>query len=235
MWTRKRQDQGQIWNVLLKKDMSGGCQSFPHSLRSVPTNFDVNSEPEIIEGNILRAKPFPSGSNRNISVPIQKLVQRSKGRGGVIIPKPLAGGHKLLFTHNELSGSGEDHRALSRVEPTVFQRQGQKDKELVEEPKSFIHRLKEGTENDSRIGERRPSGIYQLQTSSKSVQKQAQRTSKDAERSQEPSRKGKRQRKLAQDPPIGAFSSGQCLQYDQDSYGIHSQGQERMKRNLPCK
>ncbi|MBW0503674.1 hypothetical protein O181_043389 [Austropuccinia psidii MF-1] len=111
--------------------MSGGCQSFPHSPRSVPTNVDVNSEPELIEGNILRDEQFPSGSNRNISVPIQKLVQRSKRRGVGNMSKPLAGCHELLLIHQELAGSGEDHGALRRVEPTVLQRQGQRDKELV--------------------------------------------------------------------------------------------------------
>ncbi|MBW0513126.1 hypothetical protein O181_052841 [Austropuccinia psidii MF-1] len=76
----------------------------PHSPRSVPTKFDVNSEPELIEGNILRAEPLPSGSHRNISVPIQKLVQRSKRRGVGNMPKPLEGGHELLLTHQELFG-----------------------------------------------------------------------------------------------------------------------------------
>ncbi|MBW0504330.1 hypothetical protein O181_044045 [Austropuccinia psidii MF-1] len=105
--------------------------------------------PPIPQVNILRAEPFPSGSNRNISVPIQKLFQSSKRRGVGNIPKPLAEGHELLLTHQELSGSGEDHRTLRRVDPTVLQRQGQKDKELVKESKSFIHRPEEGTGNDS--------------------------------------------------------------------------------------
>ncbi|MBW0503638.1 hypothetical protein O181_043353 [Austropuccinia psidii MF-1] len=67
-------------------------------------------------------------------------------------------------------------------------------------------------------------------TSSRNIQREAQRTSKEEERSQEPSGKGKRQRQLAQilptrvqDPLIGAFSHGQCLQYGHDSYGSHSQ------------
>ncbi|MBW0560466.1 hypothetical protein O181_100181 [Austropuccinia psidii MF-1] len=47
------------------------------------------------------------------------------------MPKPLGGCHELLLTHQELSGSGEDHRTLRRVEPTVLQRQCQKDKELL--------------------------------------------------------------------------------------------------------
>ncbi|MBW0531281.1 hypothetical protein O181_070996 [Austropuccinia psidii MF-1] len=140
--------------------------------------------------------------------------------------KPLAGGHDLLLTHQELSGSGEDHRALRRVEPILLPRKGKKDKELVEVPKSFICRPEEGIGNDPSFG-RRPSGIYQLQTSSRSIQRQAQR-------SQEPSGKGKGQSKLSQtlptrvqDPQIGAFSRGQCLQYVQDSYGIHSQRAEK--------
>ncbi|MBW0525627.1 hypothetical protein O181_065342 [Austropuccinia psidii MF-1] len=142
---------------------------------------------------------------------------------------PLAGGHELLLTHQEISGSGEDHRTLRRVEPIVLQRQGQKDKELVEEPKSCICRPKEGIGNDTSFG-RKPSGVYQLQTSSRSIQREAQRTSEEEERSQEPSGQGQRQSKLAQtlptrvqDPQIEAFSHGQCLQYGQDSHGIHSQ------------
>ncbi|MBW0535382.1 hypothetical protein O181_075097 [Austropuccinia psidii MF-1] len=77
--------------------------------------------------------------------------------------KPLAGGHELLLTYQELSGSGEDHRTVRRMEPIVFQIQGQKYKELVEKSHSFIRRPEEGTGNDSSFGERRPSGIYQLQ------------------------------------------------------------------------
>ncbi|MBW0566995.1 hypothetical protein O181_106710 [Austropuccinia psidii MF-1] len=67
-------------------------------------------------------------------------------------------------------------------------------------------------------------------TSSRGVQRQAQRTSEEAERSQEPSRQRQRQSQLAQtlpirvqDSQIGAFSRGQYLQYDQDSYVIHTQ------------
>ncbi|MBW0591549.1 hypothetical protein O181_131264 [Austropuccinia psidii MF-1] len=76
-------------------------------------------------------------------------------------------------------------------------------------------------------------------TSSRSVQRQAQRTSEEEERSQEPSRQGQRQSQLAQnlpttiqDPQIGAFSCGHCLQYGQESYGIHSQGAGKDEKNV---
>ncbi|MBW0467569.1 hypothetical protein O181_007284 [Austropuccinia psidii MF-1] len=96
-------------------------------------------------------------------MPIQELVQKSQR--GVVgnMSKHFAGGHELLLTHQELSGSGEDHRTLRRMEPIFFQRQDKKDIELVAEPKSFIHRP--GVGNDPIFGERRPTGIYQLQNS----------------------------------------------------------------------
>ncbi|MBW0498441.1 hypothetical protein O181_038156 [Austropuccinia psidii MF-1] len=165
--------------------MSGGCQSCPHPPRPVPTNLDVNSESELIKGNISRSETFPSGSHRNISVPVENLVQSSQGRGVRNMPKPLAGGYELLLTHEELFGSGEYHRTLRRMEPIVLQIQGQKYKELVEEPNSFICIPEEGVLNDPSFGERRPSGVNKLQTISISVQGQAQRTSEETERSQE--------------------------------------------------
>ncbi|MBW0487799.1 hypothetical protein O181_027514 [Austropuccinia psidii MF-1] len=122
MWRGNRKDQVQIWQVFPKKDISGGCQSFPHCPRSVPTNFDFKSEPELIQGNVSRAEPLPSGSYRNISVPVQKLVQRRQGRGVRSTTKPLAGGYELLLTHQEHSGSGEDHKALGRMDSIVWKR-----------------------------------------------------------------------------------------------------------------
>ncbi|MBW0586877.1 hypothetical protein O181_126592 [Austropuccinia psidii MF-1] len=147
----------------------------PHSPRSVPTNFDVNSESELIHDNILRSEWLSSGRNRNLSMPIEKLVQISQRRGVQNMPKPLAGAHELLLTHQELSGSGEDHRALRRLEHIFLKRQGQKDKELVEEPKSFIHIPEEGTGNDSSFRDRRPSGVYQLQKCPKTSPKDVRR------------------------------------------------------------
>ncbi|MBW0521400.1 hypothetical protein O181_061115 [Austropuccinia psidii MF-1] len=92
----------------------------PHPPRSVPTNFGIKSEPELIQVNVLRAELFPSGSHRNISVSVQKLVWISQRRGVGNIPKPFKGAYELLLTHQELSGSGEDHRALRRMDLTPF-------------------------------------------------------------------------------------------------------------------
>ncbi|MBW0533708.1 hypothetical protein O181_073423 [Austropuccinia psidii MF-1] len=108
-------------------------------------------------------------------MPIQKLVQSSQRRGVGNMPKPLAGGHELLLTYQKLSASGEDNRTLRRLKPIVLQRQGQKDKEFVEEPNYFIHRPEEGTVNDSRFGDRRPSGVYKLQKCPKTSPKDLRR------------------------------------------------------------
>ncbi|MBW0586851.1 hypothetical protein O181_126566 [Austropuccinia psidii MF-1] len=76
-------------------------------------------------------------------------------------------------------------------------------------------------------------------TSSRRVQGQAQRTSEEAERSEEPSNQGQRQSQLAQtlprrvqDPQIGAFSRGQCIQHEQDFDGIHSQRAGKDEQNF---
>ncbi|MBW0572490.1 hypothetical protein O181_112205 [Austropuccinia psidii MF-1] len=111
-------------------------------------------------------------------MPIEKLVQSSQRRVVGNILMPLVGGHELLLTHQELSGSGEDQRALRRLEPIVLQRQGQKDKEVAEVPKCFIHRPEEGVGNDSSFGDRRPSGVYQLQKFPKTSQKDPRRSGK---------------------------------------------------------
>ncbi|MBW0548427.1 hypothetical protein O181_088142 [Austropuccinia psidii MF-1] len=50
-----------------------------------------------------------------------------------------------------------------------------KEKELAEEPKSFIHRPDEGTGNDSSFGDRSPSDIYQLQKYPKTSPKDLRR------------------------------------------------------------
>ncbi|MBW0512444.1 hypothetical protein O181_052159 [Austropuccinia psidii MF-1] len=132
------------------------------------------------------------------------------------MPKPLAGGHELLLTHQEIFGSGEDHRALRRVQPIVVQRQGQKDKEFGEEPKSFTHKPEERVENDKSFGVRRTSGIHQLPKCPKTNTRDLIRSRKVPRTT----RKGKIQIQLAQtltsrvqDPQYVAFSSEQCFQY----------------------
>ncbi|MBW0524951.1 hypothetical protein O181_064666 [Austropuccinia psidii MF-1] len=121
---------------------------------------DVNKE---------EARPNPEVSNLPQERHIWRIPelppipqQKPKKRSGKYT-QAFGRGHELLITHQELSGSGEYHRTLRRLEPTVLQIQRKKDKEFVEEPKSFIHRPEERVGNDSSFGERTPSGICQLQ------------------------------------------------------------------------
>ncbi|MBW0548352.1 hypothetical protein O181_088067 [Austropuccinia psidii MF-1] len=172
-------------NSFSRKTYLEDARVVPHSPRSVATTLEIEPEPELLQGNFLRSEPFTSFSHRDISVPVKKLVQRSQGRGVGNISKPLSGGYELLVSHQKLSGSGEDHRTLRRMVSIVLQRQGQKDKELVER-KSFTHRPEKRVGNDLSFGEVIPSGINKQQASSRSVQRQAQITSEEEERSQEP-------------------------------------------------
>ncbi|MBW0562273.1 hypothetical protein O181_101988 [Austropuccinia psidii MF-1] len=117
------------------------------------------------------------------------------------------------------------------MESLVLQGKGQKDKEFVKEPKSFIHRPEERVVNDYSFGERRTSSIKKLQTSSRT----AQRTSEETERSQEQSREGQLEQTLptmVQDSQIGTLSHGELVQYGQNPYGIQSQGTGKDKKDF---
>ncbi|MBW0495937.1 hypothetical protein O181_035652 [Austropuccinia psidii MF-1] len=118
---------------------------------SVPTIFELSSDPEIVQGNVLRIELLPSCRYKSISLSVRKLVQRSQERRVGNIPKPLEGGYELLLTHQEHSGSGKDHRPLRRSKPIFLQGKALKYKELVKEPKYFISRPEEGTGNDPRF------------------------------------------------------------------------------------
>ncbi|MBW0529287.1 hypothetical protein O181_069002 [Austropuccinia psidii MF-1] len=96
-------------------------------------------------------------------MPVKKLVQSSQRRGVGNIPKPLAKGQNSYLHIKSFLGQEKTIELLGGLEPIVLQRQGQKDKEIVQKSKSFIHRPEEGTGNDSSFGERGPSGICKLQ------------------------------------------------------------------------
>ncbi|MBW0526890.1 hypothetical protein O181_066605 [Austropuccinia psidii MF-1] len=87
-----------------------------------------------------------------------------------------------------------------------------------------------------------PSGIYQHQTSSRSVKRQAQRTSEEEEKSKEPSGNRKRERKLAQtlptgvqDAQIGAFTVESVLNMARTLMEFTAKEQERINRTFTCK
>ncbi|MBW0533826.1 hypothetical protein O181_073541 [Austropuccinia psidii MF-1] len=148
----------------------------PNSPMSVPTHFDIKSEPEIIQGNLLRVEPLPSVKNRIISAPVNILVHRMQaGRMGNMF-NPFSGAYELLLTQQEHFGSGEDHKTLRGMASIFLKRQGQKYKELVEEQNSFISRSKETAGNDPTFGERRPSGFNQIQNSPKTSAKDLRRS-----------------------------------------------------------
>ncbi|MBW0517201.1 hypothetical protein O181_056916 [Austropuccinia psidii MF-1] len=142
------------------------------------------------------------------------------------MPKPFAGGHELLLTQQELSGSGEDHRTLRRVDLIVLQRQGQKDKEFVEEPKSLICRPEEGIGNDPSFGGR-PSGVYQLPKHPRSQEPSGQ--GKGKANWNRPYPQGYRIPKLEPSAVDSVFNMARTLME------FTAKEQERMNRTFPCK
>ncbi|MBW0554989.1 hypothetical protein O181_094704 [Austropuccinia psidii MF-1] len=142
------------------------------------------------------------------------------------MPQPLAGGHELLPTHQELSGSGEGIELLGGWRPSSCKERVKKIKNWLKNQSLLSIEEKKELEMTPALETKGPV----VSNSSRSVQIKAQKTSEEAERSQDPLGQGQSQRQLGktlprrvQDPQIGAFSCGQCIQYSQDSYGIHSQ------------
>ncbi|MBW0472716.1 hypothetical protein O181_012431 [Austropuccinia psidii MF-1] len=152
----------------------------PHGLYQQPLTLTLILK--LLKIIFVRVEPLLSGSHRNITVPIQNLVQSSQRRGVGNIYKPLEGGHELLLTNQEVSGSGEAHRTFRGMESLFLQRKGQKLRELAQEPKYFIHRPEERVGNDPSYGERRTSNVNQLQKSPKDlrISRELQRTLKES-------------------------------------------------------
>ncbi|MBW0566483.1 hypothetical protein O181_106198 [Austropuccinia psidii MF-1] len=142
------------------------------------------------------------------------------------MPKPLAGGHELLPTTIELLGGWSPLFCKDKVKKI---KNWLKDQSLLSIDQKKELEMTQALETKSPVAS----------TSSRSVQRQAQRTSEEAKRSQEPSRQGQRQSQSAQTlptgvqhPQIGAFSCGQCVQHGQNSNGIHSQEAGKDEQDL---
>ncbi|MBW0553495.1 hypothetical protein O181_093210 [Austropuccinia psidii MF-1] len=197
MWTRKRQDQIQKGQIFLKKDTYGGCQSCPHSPRSVHTNVDVNSEYGLIHDNTLRAEPLSSGRNRNLSIPIQELVQSSQRIRVGNMPKPFAEAMNSYLHIKSFLGQEKTIDLLGGWSPLSCKDKVKKINNWLKNQSLLSIDQKKELEMTPALETQGPVAS----TSPRSVQRQAQRTSEEAERSQEPSRKGKRQSQLAQTLP----------------------------------
>ncbi|MBW0511812.1 hypothetical protein O181_051527 [Austropuccinia psidii MF-1] len=146
--------------------------------------------------------------------------------------KPLEGEYELLFKHQQHSGSREDHRACRTMDSIFLQRQGQKDKEFLEEPKYFTHRPEKRVGNDPSFGERRSSGVNQLQKFPKKRPKDLRRNSEVPIKIKAKSI-GTDLTHKGTNPQIRAFSCGKCIQYGQNSYGIHSKGSGKNENDFP--
>ncbi|MBW0565308.1 hypothetical protein O181_105023 [Austropuccinia psidii MF-1] len=88
-----------------------------HPPRCVPTSFEIDSKPALIQGNVLRAEPFLSGSHMNISITVQKMVQSSLERGVGNIPKPLEGDMNSFLHINRFLGQENTKELLGGWSP----------------------------------------------------------------------------------------------------------------------
>ncbi|MBW0577557.1 hypothetical protein O181_117272 [Austropuccinia psidii MF-1] len=163
-------------NSSLRKTCLEDARVAPHFPRSVPESFDINSEPELLQGNFSRANPFTSFSHRDISVPVKKLVQSSQERRVGNIPKPLAGAMSFYLPIKSFLGQEKTIELLGGWSTFPFKEKvnKMKNKSILSIDKKKELEITPAVEKESPV----------VSNSSRSVQIQAQRTSEEAERSQ---------------------------------------------------
>ncbi|MBW0592790.1 hypothetical protein O181_132505, partial [Austropuccinia psidii MF-1] len=77
---------------------------------------------------------IPQGLYQQTLIPNTKIGSEQQRKRSGKYAKPLAGGYELLLTHQELSGSGEDHRILRRVGPFSCKERVKKIKNWLKDP-----------------------------------------------------------------------------------------------------
>ncbi|MBW0524625.1 hypothetical protein O181_064340 [Austropuccinia psidii MF-1] len=150
---------------------------YHHFPRSVPTNVDVNSESGLIHDNILRAEQISSGSNRNLSITIQKLVQRSQRRGVEICPSLCWGAMNPYLHIKSFLVQEKTIKLLGGWSPLSF-------KEKVKKLKNWLKNHSLLSIDQKRELEITPALETEdpvASTSSRSVQRKSQRTSEEEE------------------------------------------------------
>ncbi|MBW0583537.1 hypothetical protein O181_123252 [Austropuccinia psidii MF-1] len=145
------------------------------------------------------------------------------------MPKPLAGRHELLLTHEELCGSGEDHRNVRRVEHIVLKDKVKKIKNWLKNQISSS--LDQKKELEMTLVWEKEGPV--VSTSSKPATEMSKYKPKGPQKKKKGPKnhegKGKGKDNWHRPYPqgyrshqIGTFSSGQCFKYGQNSYRIHS-------------
>ncbi|MBW0470442.1 hypothetical protein O181_010157 [Austropuccinia psidii MF-1] len=206
----------------------------PHFTRYVSTTFDINSDPELIQGSILRVEPLPSGSHRNISFQVKNPYRAAKEEELEIFPSHWQGAMNFYLHIKSFLSQEKTIESLGGCIPLSCNDKLKKKDWLKNQSILSIYQkrkiiMSQYLEKEGPV----------LQTSSRKVQIPAQRTTEETERFQEKSRQGKRQRQLAQtlptrvqDSQIGTFSHGHCVQYGQSPYGAHSQGTGKEEQDI---
>ncbi|MBW0490438.1 hypothetical protein O181_030153 [Austropuccinia psidii MF-1] len=118
-----------------------------------------------------RPESFPTGSNRDIPVPVQELVYGGKATGVGTSAKSLDRNNELLSSSKEAHGPRKDRRTSGGLDTHVLQGTSPTDKSLVEKPKHAVRGPEE--EVGPRKGQQ-PSGSSQSLHKQKSATQSAE-------------------------------------------------------------
>ncbi|MBW0544106.1 hypothetical protein O181_083821 [Austropuccinia psidii MF-1] len=214
------------------------------SSQRLASTFDTHidsPEADITAIAVVRPELLSTDNNRDLSVPLQELVDRSKTAKVGASPKSLDRHHELISSGEEVHGAIKDRVISEGLDTHVLQRKSPTDKSLVEKPKHVIRGPEE--EVGSREG-KQPSGsspsLHKQKYASTSA-KQAQENPKDKPKGIEKGiGKGKAQVEQAlpaelQDSQEREDSHRKCVQYGKNSDGIQKQGRGKIEKISSCK
>ncbi|MBW0585833.1 hypothetical protein O181_125548, partial [Austropuccinia psidii MF-1] len=104
----------------LRKENLEDFRVAPHSSRSVPTTFEINSGPELIQSNVSRVEPLPSVSHRNISVTVRNWYRAAKEDEWEIFPSIWQGDMKSYLHIKSFMGQEKTIVLLGGWSPFSF-------------------------------------------------------------------------------------------------------------------
>ncbi|MBW0533737.1 hypothetical protein O181_073452 [Austropuccinia psidii MF-1] len=96
------------------------------------------SEPDITSVALIRSESISGLIHVDIPVPVKELVHGSQGTRLRESTMPENGDHDLLLPHQELPVSKKYSEPPKRLDPSKVKREGEKDKDLAQRPKSVI-------------------------------------------------------------------------------------------------
>ncbi|MBW0573310.1 hypothetical protein O181_113025 [Austropuccinia psidii MF-1] len=131
-------------NYSIQANGSGpGHSSHKPKIQECQPRGDAHREDYRTSTSSQRPESLPTGSSRDIPVPVQKLVYGSKTAQVGTSPMSFERNHELISSSEGLNGARKDRGTYVGLETHVLQRTSPTDKSLAKKPKHVIRQSEE--------------------------------------------------------------------------------------------